>query len=64
MEKNDIVLHALEIRQKRIERIKLEVENAYKQERAVILTDIEKIELNRVLTDALLDIEERRTMET
>lgn len=60
MENKDIVLHALDIRQKRIERIKLEVENAYKQERAVILTDIEKIELNRVLNDTLLRIEEIR----
>lgn len=60
MEKQDIVLHALEIRQKRIERIKMEVENAYKQEHTIILTDIEKIELNRVLTDTLLKIEEIR----
>lgn len=58
MEREDIVLHALSIRQKRIERIKNEVSNAYSQERAIILTDIEKIELTRILTDTLLRIEE------
>lgn len=60
MEKQDIVLHALDIRQKRIERIKNEVMNAYSQERAIILTDIEKIELTRILTDTLLKIEDIR----
>lgn len=58
MEREDIVLHALSIRQKRIERIKNEVSNAYSQERDIILTDIEKIELTRILTDTLLRIEE------
>lgn len=60
MEQKDIIKHALDIRQKRVERIKSEVENAYSQERVIVLTDIEKIELNRILTEALLNIEQIR----